>query len=767
LRGRLIVSVCLLAIATASCNVLSNEDQRREPDVFDKVRSIDLLPRFPQPTGTTSTGRGNGGQPATYLGTGGGGAGDVTNVVGAQQAASGEGYELNFENTPVTGVAKVVLGDILGLGYIIDPRVQGTITLASGRPVPKGDLLYVLESALRLSGASLVRDRRGYVILPAAEAIGTGGVDSIARADPGFGITVVPLQYVSATTLTKLLDSFALKAGSVRVDAPRNLVVIQGNGPDRRNAVETVLSFDADWMRGQSVGIYPVRNSTPEPVMSELERILDSGEGGLSQSLVKLQPIARLNAIMVITSKPALLRTVATWITRLDKSDTATTGVKVYQVRYGDARQMAQLLNDIFGGGRGGGIDSATNQIAPGAGVMTSTSEAIQQGGLRIGGARTQPGGSSSDSRISGGTTSPAIAATSGSPNDIVAQRSGSFGRGGSGGAVAVAVSPGAGGFGSSAGGPGGGQGAILPGVRITADAVNNTLLIYANQENYRVIEQTLKQLDRPQLQVSIDATIAEITLNENLSYGVQFFLKSKDVGYKEDYGSAALSRTGSAILTRALPGFNFLLGSESEPRLILDALRGVSDVKVLSTPSVVVLDNQTATLQVGDQVPVATASATVLTGTGAPVVNTIDYRNTGVILRVVPRINANGNVLLDVEQEISNVAAGSTGSLTPTVSQRRVKSSIAVASGQTVLLAGLISERQENSRSGIPLVDQLGELGKLIGSNNKTAQRTELIIFIRPQIIRDGVDAMRVAEEMRTKLRGRLGTTDPRYLRQ
>ena len=457
------------------------------------MRSIDLLPRFPQPTGTTSTGRGNGGQAATYLGTGGGaGPGDVSAVVGAQQAASGEGFELNFENTPVTGVAKVVLGDILGLGYLIDPRVQGTITLASGRPVPKGDLLYVLESALRLSGASLVKDRRGYVILPAAEAIGTGGVDSVARADPGFGITVVPLQYVSATTLTKLLDSFALKAGSVRVDAPRNLVVIQGNGPDRRNAVETVLSFDADWMRGQSVGIYPVRNSTPEPVMSELERILDSGEGGLSQSLVKLQPIARLNAIMVITSKPALLRTVATWISRLDKSDTAATGVKVYQVRYGDARQMATLLNDIFGGGRGGGIDSATNQIAPGAGVMTSTSEAIQQGGLRIGGARTQPGGSSSDSRISGGTTNPAIAAQSGSPNDIVAQRSGQFGRGGGGVSPGAGAGLGGGGGAGGFGGGGGGQGAILPGVRITADAVNNTLLIYANQENYRVIEQTL-----------------------------------------------------------------------------------------------------------------------------------------------------------------------------------------------------------------------------------------------------------------------------------
>ena len=152
-----------------------------------------------------------------------------------------------------------------------------------------------------------------------------------------------------------------------------------------------------------------------------------------------------------------------------------------------------------------------------------------------------------------------------------------------------------------------------------------------------------------------------------------------------------------------------------------------------------------------------------MLSGTGAPVVNTIDYRNTGVILRVVPRINSNGNVLLDVEQEISNVAAGSAGSLTPTVSQRRVRSSIAVASGQTVLLAGLISERQENSRTGLPIIDQL-EIGKLLGSNNKVNQRTELIIFIRPQIIRDGVDAMRVAEEMRTRLRGRLGTTDPNY---
>ncbi len=365
----MVLSVFLLTFAAAACN-LYTEDQRREPDVFDKIRSVDLLPRFPAPTGTKQTGVGQPAGAQTYLGESGAQARDVSNVVGAQPTPGGEGFELNFENTPVTGVAKVVLGDILQVGYLIDPRVQGTITLASGRPVPKSDLLYVLESALRISGASLVKDKRGYVILPATDAVGSGTVDTAARGEPGFGITVVPLQYVSATTLGKLLDSFAVKPGSVRVDPQRNIVVVQGSGADRRNAVETILSFDADWMRGQSVGIYPVRNSMPELIISELDRIMDSGEGGLSQSLVKLQPIARLNAVMVISSKPALLRTAATWITRLDKSDTAATGVKVYQVRYGDARLLAQLLNDIFGGGGGRGlIDSATNQIAPGSGV--------------------------------------------------------------------------------------------------------------------------------------------------------------------------------------------------------------------------------------------------------------------------------------------------------------------------------------------------------------------------------------------------------------
>ena len=339
---------------------------------------------------------------------------------------------------------------------------------------------------------------------------------------------------------------------------------------------------------------------------------------------------------------------------------------------------------------------------------------------------------------------------------------------GGSGGKATAVDSEGAP-LGGSGGGSGGG-GALLPGIRITADAVNNSLLIFASQENYRIIERTLMQLDQPQMQVAIEATVAEVTLNDTLAYGVQFYLTSKDLGLGRNNGSVLNTLSGEITdqaINRVLPGFNLLVGRENQPRAILDALHTVTDVKVLSNPSVVVVDNQKATLQVGDEVPVSTGSATVLSSSNT-VVNTIEYKNTGIILHVVPRVNVNGQVRLEIEQEISNVtqsdpttsgtSSNSTG-LTPTVSQRKVKSVIAVASGQTVLLAGLISERHNGVRQGVPILDQIPGVGDAFAHTTGTVKRTELIIFIRPQIIRDNVDAHTVAEELRAKLRGTVTT--------
>ena len=310
-----------------------------------------------------------------------------------------------------------------------------------------------------------------------------------------------------------------------------------------------------------------------------------------------------------------------------------------------------------------------------------------------------------------------------------------------------------------------------MPGIRIAADIANNALVIYASQENYRLIEQTLERLDRQQLQVAIHATIAEVTLNNDLQFGVEYYLQNNNgsLGFntQANAGASTGASTGTSVgvsqaLSAVLPGGNFLLGSQSNPRVVINALRNITDVKVLSSPSVVVLDNQVATLLVGDQVPVETASANVLaatTSTSSTVVNSINYINTGVILRVLPRVNVNGNVILNVEQEVSNVAGGSSStaqSLTPTVSQRQVKSAISVASGQTVLLGGLITETQARARSGIPILEELpGGIGNLFSTNDRSTQRTEIIIFIEPQIIRNSVDAAKVAEELRAKLRG------------
>jgi general secretion pathway protein D len=752
-RSALAIAIAFGAVSLlASCNSATvGAAAPADIDVLDKVRSLDILPRQTQAVGASQSNAGERGRAAVFEGT------EITEIADARadRAASGSGYDLNFENTPVATVAKVVLGDILNTGYTIDPRVQGTISLVSVRPVPKSDIVFVLENALRLGGVVLLHDSAGYRLTPLGDAVGAGRVDSAAaNPEPGYGVSVVPLQYVSAQTILKLMDSFATKPGSVRADATRNLLLIQGTGAERRTAVETAMSFDVDWMRGQSIGIYPLSNSAPEPIISEMEKIMDSGESGLSASVVKFQPISRLNAILVVSRKPALLHTAATWIRRLDHADTARNSVHVYRVKYGEARQIARVLTDMFIGGSSASLDSADNQLAPGSG-STSTSSADR---LSLNG--------NSSSQTNGFAQRPQSSTSAGGGTAAFGQPQ----------------QPGGGGTGALDSRSSGGNGQpLMQGVRITPDVVNNTLLIYADQGSYRIIETTLQQVDQPQLQVAIDATIAEVTLTNELSYGVQAFLTSRNLGLKPDNGSILNTQSGAApgattaaaatsaaatagavtnaFINRAFPGFNFLIGSEAQPSAILDALHTVTSVKVLSNPSLVVINNQVATLQVGDVVPVSTGSATVLT-TNNTVVNTIDYRNTGIILRVSPRINVNGNVRLEVEQEISNVSPATAASLTPTVSERRVKSSISVATGQTVLLAGLISEQQNGTRNGIPLLDEIQGLGDAFSHQDKKGTRTELIIFIRPQIIRDGTDAHHVAEELRSKLRGSVGAS-------
>ena len=750
-----------------ACNTTYLEQSKDEPqNAADIMRAADLRPRYPQPTGTVDTGGASPPKAFSFFGLPvpppaapqPSGSRDVEALApapadptvpsGSRDAAGwAGGYTLNFENAPVSQVAKSVLGDILNVGYVIDPRVQGSISLSSGRPVEKKDMLYVLENALAANNLVMVRNASGYRIGPANEG-GVGAVDEARGSDstePGFGLTVIPLQYVSGTTLSKLLEGFATRPGAIRTDPSGKLLIVEGTGSERQSAVDTVRSFDVDWLRGQSVGMYPVQNSTPEPIVGELEKIMDSGDSGLGHGLVKFQPVSRLNSILVVASKPELLRDAQRWIYRLDEPSTSSASVKVYKVRYGDAKQIAQLLQQIFvtNGGQVS-AESPTNEIAPGSGVKAMSAADRLTGGLAglTGGASgaspNSPGGASPNSN------SPGLQGQGGTPRTAAAQ----FG----GVPVATLNSE------LDALGQGGSGGPQLPNVRITADVLNNSVLIYARPDEYKLVERTLIQLDRPKLQVAVDVTIAEVDLNDQLNYGVQFFLAGGAVSNTTGGQIPSLvnnvSTTGSTTTGTGLSGgLNIIAGNPASPRVVINALSAITDVKILSNPSLVVVDNGDASFEVGDQVPVTTGSATVLSANNA-VVNTVNYVNTGVILHVQPHVNYNGSVLLDIDQLVSTVPENNT-SLTPTISQREVKSSISVVSGQTVLLAGMIQDQQQKSREGVPILSQLPYVGAAFGTTGKSQVRTELIMFIRPTIIRDGADAAKVAEELRAKMRG------------
>jgi general secretion pathway protein D len=644
---------------------------------------------------------------------------------------SGEGYNINFNNADIAAVAKALLGDALGHTYSVDQRIKGTISLNSGRPVPRSQVLPLLETVLKYAGATVIHEGGLYKITPANEELGAGSVQRPGgRMQPGHGVTVLPLQYVSAPIIMRALDSFAVRPGMLRADQSRNVLLIIGTSPERARAMEAAMALDVDWIKTQSVGIFPVSSANPETVIAELQNVFDAGKEGATGPLVRFQPIQRLNAVLAIAQTPGMIDQVRRWVTRLDRADYANTAVRVYRVRYGNARVMANILREVFTGQPSIAAPAAADlsQLTPGSSMQRSS---------------TESGSSTVGSSTSGMTPSATPSTSSSSSSGTSSTQPTSLLR------SSDPTSSGL--LGSSSAGS---QPPLLPNARVSADTANNSLLIYADRNQYKIIERAIRELDRAPMQVAIDVTIAEITLKNDLQYGVQFYIGNNPSG--------SLGFGVNDILPTLVPGAsNIVFGARDNPRVVINALRRITDVKVLSSPSLVVVDNQQAMLQVGDEVPIATQSSQSVVTPGAPVINTIEMRNTGVILRVTPRVNANGNVMLDIIQEISNVVRGES-SLTPTISQRRIQSSLSVASGQTVLLGGLISTRQERGKTGIPILSEIKIIGDLLGQHSKLTDRTELIMFIRPQVIRNGVDAQLVAEELRSKLnllsRGRSG---------
>ncbi|MGI9503216.1 MAG: type II secretion system protein GspD, partial [Geminicoccaceae bacterium] len=280
---------------------------------------------------------------------------------------------------------------------------------------------------------------------------------------------------------------------------------------------------------------------------------------------------------------------------------------------------------------------------------------------------------------------------------------------------------------------------------RIVADENNNSLLIRATPENFKKIQSAIQELDVQPVQVLLEATIAEVTLKDELSYGVQWF-------FQNGSDNITLSDLASGAVEQTFPGFSGIF-STNDKRVVFDALDSVSDVRIVSSPQLLVLDNQTAQLEVGDEVPIVTQQAQGVDGSDDRLINTIEQRQTGVILNVTPRVNASGLVVLEIQQEVSDVVQTTTSGIdSPTISQRRIGTSIAVGNRQTVALGGLIRDRTAQSQQGIPLLSSIPVLGSLFGTTNDVTTRTELLVLITPNVVRDHLEAQAVTDEFRRR---------------
>jgi general secretion pathway protein D len=718
--------------------------------LFPSIFGSDLSARQPKATGSADASNGSTAPRASdvvYLGSASPDGGKSDQTVSSHDPGE---FSLNFQNADIREVIQAILGNSLHETYTVDPNVSGTVTMASARPLSKDDLLPILESVLQMNGAAAVRDGKSYRIVATDSAV--SGRGDVGEARPGYGMTILPLKYVSAQSLTSLIDGFGTRPGSVRVEAARNLLVILGNGPDREAAVNTALSFDADWMRDQSVAILPLQNAKPEALIPELERVFASGENGVGTGLVQFMPMTRLKAVLAVAKRRDLIERARVWVRRLDNKDAGLeSDIFVYRMKYRDASIVATILNQLFSGASSTSPTSPNGQVTPDASSILSAGVSNAESSLG-----TMSGGNSLDSATGSGSSNGSPGSSSGTAG-YTGSGSGSSGQtgttGGNGTSSTTAVSTTT---------PGGttvnvsDTTATGNGPRIQADTSNNSVVIYADRETRQKIVSALARLDVPQLQVAINVTMAEVRLTDELKFGIQYFIKSKSLGLGNDNGSIGLFNTAANAIARDLPGFNFVLGSSKSPDVIISALDAVTDVHVLSSPSLVVMENEIAHFQVGDQIPIVTQTlqqpATTGSGNNFTTSNEVEYRDTGIILSVKPRIAENGTVSMLIQQQISSVTQGS-NSLTPTISNRQVSSSISVVDGQTVLLGGLISEQTSHAKSGIPGLSRLRVIGNLFGSTNNENNRTELIILIRPSVIRESQDAQHVAEELRSKL--------------
>jgi general secretion pathway protein D len=689
---------------------------------------------------------------------------------GTQESPNG-GITLNFVNADVRDVAKAVLGDYLQLNYEISANTNGVVTIQTSRPLERTQVLPALEQALGLAGLALVHSNGIYEIMPLADAHKQAGTNSPARVTNslGYGMEVVHIKYVGAQALSKLLEPISNAEGTIRVDATRNDLIIEGTAQQRETLLEDIALFDTDWLAGMHFQLFEPKYMDADELAKELNDLV-GGQDSPVASVVRFVPLDRLNAVLVISPQEKYVDQMGAWVQRLDKPGEGNDKkIYVYRVQNGRASDISNtLIQTLFGTSS----SQQTTQQSQGSTTQrtTSSSSTNSNTGSSSGSSSGLGGNSSFGSSSLGGSSS----GGNSSPGGLGSSSSGSTGSTAGGGtgsssianranSPSVAFQPvttpleGSSGYGRYET-VGGVSRENFGTVSITADETNNALVVLATPREYAVIQDALHQLDVAPLQVLLEAAIAEVTLTNNTSFGFQYFYKPNSTPNSTSTLTLTNGTTNvisaSAPLTPTLPGFSYMFSNGNSLQAVLSAIASITHVDVLSAPEVLVLNNQTAKLDVGDQVPIVTATSTSTIDTNAPTVNSVQYLSTGVILQVTPRVNKGGMVMMDIDQQVAEPENTTTSSInSPTIQQREITSSVSVADGETIALGGLFSNQVTKSKSGIPFLQDIPYLGHLFTDTNDQVNRDELMVLITPHVVDSIQKARAVTDELRHKL--------------
>jgi len=602
--------------------------------------------------------------------------------------SGGRGVTLNFVNVDFQEFVRSVFDEVFKEPVVIDSSLKGNVTVRTPGPVSQAVARDLVRQAVQANGATMIQSGGATRIVSKTDQKTTRRLGDTYR--------IVPLRYIGADEAKAALAT--LNSSGVEITAgPSGQYLGIGGAPADLDNIEQVLSvLDVDQMKGMSFGLFPLREASATAVASELSQIFNRendprGFRGL--------PISRINAVLVLSPRPHLLAEAKKWISRLDRADHDERKIYVYPVQNRRATDVAKLLN-----------------------IVLQSDRSQQQSGAAV------------------NTVAPSLTPVASAP----ATSAGSVSRGRS----FDGLSPNPADMGGSADAAAGGQSSPgSRGPRVSADASTNSIVATASPEEWRLIEAALRRLDIMAPQVLIEATIAEVTLNNSLKQGVRWY-------FEKGLHGIGLTDDNAGAVSSVFPGFNYSFGLP-QARVILSALQQVTDVEIVSSPALTVLDNETAKLQVGDQVPIATRSSQSSVVPDAPIVNDIELKDTGVILSVTPRVNASGLVVLDITQEVSDVVPTTTSSLnSPTIRQRKVNSSIAVKSGGEIVLGGLIGASRNKANGGVPFIMDAPLIGGLFKSQaNIESTKTELIVILRPTVMRSNQDIQTITQEIKRRM--------------